>query len=92
VDEVEEGCDDLTTEVDVVAAVVVEEEKVVEVVEGGKTSPFLRGRGRTGLGALPTNFPDPGKEMVEAVDDAAVGAAAAVATAAIATRNLAALT
>jgi hypothetical protein len=84
VDEVEEGCDDLTTEVDVVASVVVEEEKVVEVVEGGKTSPLLRDRGRTGLGALPTNFPGPGKEMFEAVDDAAATAFAA--------RNLAALT
>ena len=78
---------DLTTEADVVAAVVVEG---VKVVEGGKTSPLLRGRGRTGLEAVPTNFPCPGKEMVEAADEAAaVGAAAA---AAFAARKLAALT
>ena len=89
-DEVEEGCDDLTTEADVVAAVEVEEVKVVEVVEGGKTSPFLRGRGRTGLGAVPTNFPCPGKEMVEGVDEAA--AVGATAAAAFAARQLAALT
>ena len=30
-------------------------------VEGGKTDPFKRGRGRTGLGAVPTILPTPGK-------------------------------
>ena len=88
VDEVEEeGSGDLTTEV-VVAAVVVEE---VEVVEGGKTSPFLRGRGRTGLGAVPTNFPCPGKVDSESLEEATAGTAVAAAAAAFAARNLAAL-
>ena len=87
----DEGSGDLTTEADVVAVVEVEEVEVVEVVKGGKASPFCRGRGRTGLGAVPTNFPCPGKVIVEALEGAAAGAAGAAAAAAFAERNFAAL-
>ena len=36
-------------------------EHTVEVGGRGKKDPFARGIGRTGLGAVPTTFPVPGK-------------------------------
>ena len=82
---VEDGGGDLTT-ADVVEEVVVEEVVVAEVAvaKGGKASPFLSGKDRTGLGAVPTIFPCSGKVMVEAVEVAA-------AETALAAQNLAAL-
>ena len=41
---------------------------------GGKTAPFLRGRGRVGLGALPTGNPTPGKLAGLAAGAAALAA------------------
>ena len=63
----------------------------VEVVEtGGKTTPFCKGRGKVGLGAVPTTFPFPGKTgpvVVRAAEEAeedgvakAAGTAEAAAT------------
>ena len=37
-------------------------EHTVEVKGGGKKDPFSSGIGRTGLGAVPTTFPVPGKD------------------------------
>jgi hypothetical protein len=56
-----DGGSDLNTE-DNVAEAVVEER---EIDKGGKTSTFFRGRERTGLGAVPTIFPCPGKVVLD---------------------------
>ena len=73
-----DGGGGLTTE-DSVVEVVVEE---IKVDKGGKTSPFFRGRERTGFGAVPTISPCPGKVVLdsfEAATDAAAWNLAALA-------------
>ena len=74
-----EGGRDVATDNDVVDSV----EHTAEVGGGGKNAPFGKGRGKTGLGALPTVLPCPGN-FISAVETTAIGPALVAAEAACA--------